>query len=116
MLTSPSPSASPRNGTNSPSYSDTDLAKQAAGAAWALKKVFRLQGIDAIQWHNWWDNPAEDGLHIGLRRNDGKNPSTPKPVWDVWKAGGTASENTVFAPYLSTIGIASWEEIFHNVE
>lgn len=104
------------NGTNSPSYSDTDLAKQAAGAAWALKKVFRLQGIDAIQWHNWWDNPAEDGLHIGLRRNDGKNPSTPKPVWDVWKAGGTASENTVFAPYLSTIGIASWEEIFHNVE
>ena len=43
-------------GTNSPSYSQTDLALQAAGGAWAWKKISKLDGIDAMQWHNWADN------------------------------------------------------------
>lgn len=105
------------NGTNSPSYSDADLALQAAGACWMWKKVSRLPGIDAVQWHNWRDNKAEGGLRIGLRKfPESPDNSAVKPVWDVYKAAGTANEDTVFAPYLTTIGLSSWDEIHHNVE
>ena len=81
------------------------------------KKVSRLPGIDAVQWHNWRDNKAEGGLRIGLR----KFPESPdngavKPVWNVYRAAGTSNEEKVFAPYLPVIGIASWEEIHHEVE
>ena len=102
------------NGTNSPSYSETDLARQAAGAAWAWKKVAALDGIDGIQWHNWRDNRAEGGLMIGLRRfpDDSADPNGKKPAWYVWQAAGTASEAAVFDPYLSVIGISSWNDIF----
>lgn len=105
-------------GTNSPSYGDSDLSLQAAGGAWAWKKVSRLDGIDAIQWHNWADNKAEFGLRIGLRTFDElpyQNLS-PKPVWYVWKAGGTAEEDSVFNPYMSTLGITSWDQIMHEVK
>lgn len=102
-------------GTNSPSYSASDLALQAAGGAWAWKKVSRLDGIDAIQWHNWADNKAEFGLRIGLRSYDdaGFANLSPKPVWHVWKAAGSAGEDSVFNPCLSTLGLSSWEEIHH---
>ena len=103
------------NGTNSPSYSDADLALQAAGAAWAWKKVAALSGIDGIQWHNWQDNRAEGGLRIGLRRfpDDKDDPGGCKPAWYVWEAAGTDKEESVFAPYLSVIGINNWTEIFN---
>ncbi|MGN0202424.1 MAG: DUF5722 domain-containing protein [Candidatus Cryptobacteroides sp.] len=106
------------NGTNSPSYSDTDLALQAAGGCWAWKKVKNLDGIDAIQWHNWADNKAEFGLRIGLRsfEDSGFQNLDRKPVWYVWKAAGTNDEEEVFAPYLSTIGISDWDSIMHEVE
>ena len=104
------------NGTNSPSYSENDLALQAAGACWMWKKVSRLEGIDAVQWHNWRDNKDEGGLRIGLRKfPESPDNSAVKPVWDVYKAAGTSSEDAVFAPYLKTVGIASWEEIFHGL-
>lgn len=104
-------------GTNSPSYSDRNLRLQAAGACWAWKKVARLKGIDAMQWHNWQDNRAEDGLRIGLRYypDDADHPNEPKPVWYVWQAAGTEQESAVFDPYMSTIGISSWESIFNDV-
>lgn len=102
------------NGTNSPDYSDTQLALQAAGACWAWKKTNALPGIDAIQWHNWIDNREEFGLRIGLRRyaDDETSPLGPKPVWYVWQAADTDAEETVFAPYLSTLGVESWDDIF----
>ena len=77
-----------------------------------------LDGIDAIQWHNWADNRAEFGLRIGLRAfaEGGFNDFDPKPVWYVWKAAGTDQEDEVFAPYLSTIGITDWDSIMHEVE
>ena len=105
-------------GTNSPSYSETDLAKQAAGAAWIWKKLQKLDGIDAMQWHNWSDNRAEFGLRIGLRAYaDGDYKDLdPKPVWYVWKAAGTENEDEVFAPYLKTIGISSWGGIVRTVK
>lgn len=105
-------------GTNSPSYSQTDLALQAAGGAWAWKKISKLDGIDAMQWHNWADNKAEGGLRIGLRTFAEGSVSnlTPKPVWYVWKAAGTAEEDTVFDQYKTTLGISDWDSILNTVE
>ena len=105
-------------GTNSPSYSESDLALQAAGGAWAWKKVSKLDGIDAIQWHNWADNKAEGGLRIGLRTFAEGSVSnlTPKPVWYVWKAAGTAEEDSVFDQYKTTLGISDWDSILKTVE
>ena len=104
-------------GTNSPSYSQTDLALQAAGGAWAWKKISKLDGIDAMQWHNWADNKEEDGLRIGLRSfaETGMANLTAKPVWYVWKAAGTAEEDTVFEPYKSILGITDWDSIMGAV-
>lgn len=104
--------------TNSPSYSESDLALQAAGGAWAWKKVSKLDGIDAIQWHNWADNKAEGGLRIGLRTFAEGSVSnlTPKPVWYVWKAAGTAEEDSVFDQYKTTLGISDWDSILNTVE
>ncbi|MCQ2136240.1 MAG: DUF5722 domain-containing protein [Bacteroidales bacterium] len=101
------------NGTNAKSYNAADLANQAAGAAWALKKVYKLEGIDGIQWHNWWDHPDEvaQGLRIGLRDSDQKI----KPVWYVYQAAGTSKESEVFDQYLPVIGISSWNEIHHSL-
>lgn len=105
-------------GTNSPSYSESDLALQAAGGAWAWKKVSKLDGIDAIQWHNWADNKAEGGLKIGLRTfaEGSVSDLTPKPVWYVWKAAGTAEEDSVFDQYKTTLGISDWDSILNTVE
>lgn len=105
-------------GTNSPSYSESDLALQAAGGAWAWKKVSKLDGIDAIQWHNWADNKAEGGLRIGLRTfaEGSVSDLTPKPVWYVWKAAGTAEEDSVFDQYKTTLGISDWDSILNTVE
>ena len=105
-------------GTNSPSYSESDLALQAAGGAWAWKKVSKLDGIDAIQWHNWADNKAEGGLRIGLRTFAEGSVSnlTPKPVWYIWKAAGTAEEDSVFDQYKTTLGISDWDSIIKTVE
>lgn len=105
-------------GTNSPSYSQTDLALQAAGGAWAWKKISKLDGIDTMQWHNWADNKAEGGLRIGLRTFAEGSVSnlTPKPVWYVWKAAGTAEEDTVFDQYKTTLGISDWDSILNTVE
>lgn len=105
-------------GTNSPSYSESDLALQAAGGAWAWKKVSKLDGIDAIQWHNWADNKAEGGLRIGLRTfaEGSVSDLTPKPVWYVWKAAGTAEEDSVFDQYKTTLGISDWDSILNTVK
>uniref|UniRef100_UPI00258B8F6D DUF5722 domain-containing protein n=1 Tax=uncultured Bifidobacterium sp. TaxID=165187 RepID=UPI00258B8F6D len=104
-------------GTNSPSYSETDLANQAAGAALIWKKIKQLDGIDAMQWHNWMDNREEGGLRIGLRAfadGDFKEYDV-KPVWKVWQAADTDKEDEVFKPYLDVIGISNWDGLIHTV-
>lgn len=105
------------NGTNSRTYETKDLEEQAAGFAYAWKKLKNLDGIDAIQWHNWIDNREEQGLRIGLRRfpDDETNPGGPKPVWHAYQAAGTSKEDVIFAPYKSIIGITDWNEIMHYI-
>jgi hypothetical protein len=104
------------NGTNSPTYSETDLKEQAAGFAYAWKKMEKLDGIDAFQWHNWFDNRLEDGLRIGLRRfpDDSADPGGRKPVWFVYQAAGTPQEDAVFEPFKPVIGISNWDEVFYS--
>ena len=104
------------NGTNSRSYSQTHLEEQAAGFAYAWKKIKALDGIDGIQWHNWFDNRAEYGLRIGLRKfpDQEGDPAGPKPVWFVYEAAGTDKEDEVFDPYKAVIGITNWN-ILQNV-
>jgi hypothetical protein len=104
------------NGTNSKTYSEEDLKEQAAGFAYAWKKMERLNGIDGFQWHNWIDNRHEGGLRIGLRRfpDDEQDSGDIKPVWLVYKAAGTENEDSVFAPYKKVIGIEYWEDIMHK--
>lgn len=105
------------NGTNSRTYGEQDLKEQAAGLAYAWKKLELLDGIDAIQWHNWIDNRGEFGLRIGLRRypDDEEDPGGAKPVWYVYQAAGTDQEDAVFDPYKSLIGISDWSQIMHTV-
>jgi len=104
------------NGTNSRTYSEKDLAEQAAGAAYAWKKLKYLNGIDAMQWHNWIDNRYEFGLRIGLRRfpDDEEDPGGRKPVWFVYQAADTEQEDGVFEKYKPIIGIQSWNEVHYN--
>lgn len=105
------------NGTNSRTYENKDLMEQAAGFAYAWKKISVLDGIDAIQWHNWIDNRSEFGLKIGLRKfpDEASDPGGRKPVWYAYQAAGTDQENNVFEPYLSVIGITSWSEIMQSI-
>lgn len=101
------------NGTNSRSYGSRDLLEQAAGFAYAWKKFKHLDGIDAIDWHNWIDGRGEFGLRIGLRRfpDDEQEPGGKKPVWYAYRAAGTDKEDEVFEPYKAIIGISSWDEV-----
>jgi hypothetical protein len=93
------------------------LIEQAAGFAYTWKKLIELDGIDAIQWHNWIDNRTEFGLRIGLRRfpDDSTDPGGPKPVWYAYQAAGTDREDEVFEPYKAIIGITNWSEILHFI-
>ncbi|HBG56383.1 MAG TPA: hypothetical protein DDX07_00030 [Porphyromonadaceae bacterium] len=106
------------NGTNSRSYSEQDLAEQAAGFAYAWKKMKNLDGIDAFQWHNWMDGRGEFGLRIGLRKypDDENDPAGKKPVWYLYQAADTPQEDKIFEPYKPIIGIRDWTEIMHKVE
>jgi len=101
-------------GLNSRSHSEADLKEQAAGTAFAWKKVNALDGIDGIQWHNWFDNAGDgSGALLGLRKfNDSEYNGEPKEAWNVYKAAGTDREDEVFDRYLDYLGYESWDEIF----
>ncbi|HHU25910.1 MAG TPA: hypothetical protein GXZ56_04735 [Bacteroidales bacterium] len=105
------------NGTNSRTYGEQDLKEQAAGFAYAWKKLSKLDGIDGIQWHNWIDNRHEFGLRIGLRKfpDDESDPGGAKPVWHAYKAADTDEEDAVFDQYKTLIGITNWSEIMKTI-
>lgn len=98
-------------GVNSRSYSDEELQKQAAGLAYAWKKIDALEGIDGLQWHAWFDHPDE-GACLGLRKY--MNPTyngEAKPVWHVYQKAGTDEEDEYFEQFLPVIGISDWNII-----
>ncbi len=100
-------------GVNSRDYSEEELQKQAAGFAYAWKKINALEGIDGIQWHNWFDNQVE-GACLGLRKYlDETYKGEAKPVWYVYQKAGTDEEDEYFEQFLPVIGISDWNIIEH---
>ena len=92
--------------TNDPYDDDTVLADQAAGTAYSWKKINALEGIEGIQWHNWFDNKSE-GAKLGLRKyDDSEYSGEPKPAWYTYQAAGTEDEETWFESqgYASVVG------------
>ncbi len=98
------------NGFNSKDYSDKSLTDQAAGMAYAWKKIQALSSIETWHYHNWIDNRHEGGLRIGLRKfqDDEEEPLGKKPIWHLYQALGTANEDVACEPYLKTIGLENW--------
>lgn len=105
-------------GTNSMDYSDKSLQEQAAGMAYAWKKIKNLKNIEAFQYHNWMDNRGEGGLRIGLRRfpDDKDDPGGVKPVWHVFKNAGTENEDKAFEFAKDIIGIKTWDQVMYKGE
>jgi hypothetical protein len=103
-------------GPNSRDYSPRALEEQAAGMAYAWKKLRDLDSIAGFQFHNWIDNRKEGGLRIGLRRfpDDPEAPAAPKPVWHLYRALGTPAEDAACAFALPLVGVRDWSEIRHT--
>ena len=101
---------------NSKDYSPKSLEEQAAGMAYALKKMEYCDGIDAYQMHGWFDQRVEGGLRIGVRRfvDDETEPAGRKPAWFIFQAWGTEQEEIMFEFAKPIIGINTWEEIFYK--
>ncbi|MGB6220265.1 DUF5722 domain-containing protein [Haloferula sp.] len=104
------------NGFNSPDYSEKSLTDQAAGMAYAWKKIARLDTIKVWHYHNWIDNRHEGGLRIGLRKfpDDPNDPLGEKPIFKLYQQLATDKEDAACAPYLPVVGRASWSEILYS--
>ena len=72
--------------------------------------------VNVLIHNNWIDNRGEGGLKIGLRKfpDEPGDPLGKKPIWHLYQALGTPREDTVAAPYLKTIGLASWDQAIHR--
>lgn len=105
-------------GLNSPDYSEKTLAEQAAGMAYAWKKIESLPTVTAFQYHLWADDRSEGGLRLGLRkfRDDAGDPLGIKPIWHLYQAIGTPEWEKASAFALPILGIKSWEEVPHRGE
>ena len=101
---------------NSKDYSEEALREQAAGMAYAMKKLEACDGIDAYQMHGWFDQRAEGGLRIGVRgfMDDETDPGGRKPAWFVFQAFGTDREDEVFEFAKDIIGIDDWDQVIYK--
>lgn len=101
------------NGFNSIDYSPAALRDQAAGMAYAWKKIQPLSTIVTWQYHNHIDNRAEGGLRLGLRKfpDDEDEPLGKKPIWHLYQSLATPREEEACRPYLSVIGIQNWGQV-----
>ncbi len=95
-------------GLNSPDYSEKSLLDQAAGMAYAWKKLQGLSAVTAFQYHLWADAREEGGLKLGLRKygDDPDDPHGKKPIWHLFKALATPDEDAAceFAQPIITTG------------
>jgi hypothetical protein len=100
-------------GLNSRDYSEKSLREQAAGMAYAWKKIKNLDSIEVFHYHNWTDHRDEGGLRIGLRKfpDDRDEPLGKKPIWQVYRALGTDGEDAAVDFAKQVIGIRDWSEM-----
>ncbi len=105
-------------GLNSRDYSDKALADQAAGLAYAWKKIRPLKTITAFQYHLWADNRGEGGLRLGLRKfgDDPQDPFGKKPSWHVYRALETDREAPATDFAKPIVGVKDWNEIIYRGE
>ena len=103
-------------GLNSPDYSERSLQDQAAGMAYAWKKIERLNSIEAFDYHNWVDNRGEGGLRIGLRRfpDDRDDPLGKKPIWQVYQKLETPEEDQACEFAMPILNIHDWRQVCHR--
>lgn len=100
--------------TNDP-YDEQKLADQAAGFAYSWLKIQALEGIEGLQWHNWYDS-KDEGAKLGLRKYDDETDlGEPKPVWHAYKVAGEAGQDDYFASqdFAGTVG-SDWG-VIHEV-
>ncbi|MCA1963005.1 MAG: DUF5722 domain-containing protein, partial [Prosthecobacter sp.] len=75
-------------GFNSPTLSERDQRRQAAGLVYVFEKLRDLPEIEAFHLHRYQDMPkGEGGLRLGLMTETG----THKLAWDVYREIGTGS-------------------------
>ncbi|MBC8002593.1 MAG: hypothetical protein H7X97_08405, partial [Opitutaceae bacterium] len=103
-------------GVNSKDYSEKSLNDQAAGMAYAWKKLEPLTSIEVFHYHNWVDNRGEGGLRIGLRKfpDEPGDPMGKKPVWNVFRDVGTTNETATIDFAKEMIGIKNWSDVRHR--
>lgn len=101
-------------GLNSPDYSEKSLHNQAAGFAFFWSKVKNLESIEGFHYHRWVDHAHEGGLLLGLwtlKPGTVIQADKKKPIWDVFRAAGTNSEEEVFEKYKGTVGVKNWADV-----
>ncbi|MDA7920990.1 DUF5722 domain-containing protein [Verrucomicrobiales bacterium] len=77
-------------GFNSPTLSEEDQKRQAAGLIYAFRKLPKLKTIEAYHLHRYQDMPTnEGGLRLGIIDENGNR----KLGWEVYKAIGTDKES-----------------------
>ena len=77
-------------GFNSPTLSEFDQSRQAAGLVYMFRKLRNLDHIEAYHLHRYQDMPdAEGGLRLGVITETGER----KIAWDVYQAIGTPKES-----------------------
>jgi hypothetical protein len=86
---------------------------QAAGMAYAWKKIESLPEIRTFEYHNWIDHRHEGGLRIGLRKfpDDATDPGGRKPIWDLYRALGTTDEDRACKFALPLVGVDTWRDV-----
>lgn len=100
--------------TNDP-YDDQTLYDQAAGFAYSWLKIQALDGIEGLQWHNWFDS-MEEGAKLGLRKYDDETfNGEAKPVWYAYQKAGETDQDEYFDSqgYAETVG-SDWG-VIHEV-
>lgn len=102
---------------NSLDYTELALLEQAAGLAYAWKKMEACNGIDAYIGHSWIDARFEGGLRTGFRKypDDLDDPYGIKPSWFVFRDAGTKYEEESFEFAKNVIGIHDWNEIIESI-
>ena len=100
-------------GFDSPDYTQKSLTEQAAGLAYAWKKIEHLDSIEAVQYHNWIDSRGEGGLRIGLRkfRDEPGDPLGKKPIWQLYQKLNTPEEDQACEFAKAVIGIPNWNQV-----
>ncbi len=78
-----------------------------------MQKIKSLDSIESFHYHNWVDNRGEGGLRIGLRKfsDEAGDPSGKKPIWDIYRAAGTADEEKAMESAREVVGVKDWGDV-----